>query len=309
MFYLATAIVAIVFFYTNDTVRNFYFELYFTTTDKGGVQYVDAGNWSTSIAICVANVIYILGVTAVAAGWSWFVVPGLSEGTNSIRATADSLAFPILSSTILMSLGDFDLYALLANFMLVHVMYVVGGFFADKVVSSSKSWTATNYSSWIFVLIIIPTIVYLSYMRNLDGTPTQVWVALGLQWAYWLIQGLIQRAYYMYKSGSDAFLFTPAISPEKNTRYYENLLQLTTLVFTQAICWTLFSIAWSNASWLNSVDNHHSTLLLNNTGYWWDHLPVNSTNGLDSAVANCRFTGTSSLALPCHLIVDAIAPR
>jgi len=301
LFYMAASIVPLVFYVTHDEVKNWFYDLYFTVDDANGVNWIHAGSWNVAVAVAIANFLYCIGVAATAFGWKIFVVPGLASGTNAVRTTIDSLAFPILSTTILMLIGDFDLMALLLNFFLVHILYVVGGYITEKAAAKGQTFNS-YYSLWIFALQTIPIVVYLSYLKDVSGTEVQSWVLLALQWAYWIISGYVLRSYVYSKTGeNDSFMGFRNDNPEANTRRFENINLFISLLFTQVISWLLFSMAFTAGSWVDSVDSLNNVVRFNVTG-----ISFPATTNSTEVTPLCNW---AHITLPCHDVISAIVPR
>jgi len=316
LLHMGTSIALLIIFLVNGTVSQDYYNLYFTADSKAGVEWISAGNWAVAPALAAANGIYALGGIASILGWNWFILPGLAKGVNSARNVADCLAFPIISSTILMALGDFNLMALMMNFSLVHAMYVVGGYLNDWITATKGAgYTVSNYSIWLFILNLIPTIIYLAWTQDIGSMDSYIWGAMGLQWAYWLISGWAIRMYVSYKKNGHSSLFDGAKSAQQNQAAYESMSITTTTLFVMAITWLLFAASFTAPTYIETVDALASNAWISQSGVSYDHTPYfyNQTrysfNGSTVLYGPCIFTGTGVSAVPCWFSTNVIAPR
>jgi len=316
LLHLGTAVALLILFLVNGTVSQDYYTLYFTADSKAGVEWVSAGNWAVAPALAAANGIYALGGIATILGWNWFMLPGLAKGVNAPRNVADSLAFPIISSTILMALGDFNMMALMMNFSLVHAMYVVGGYMNDWInATRGAGYTVSNYSIWLFILNLIPTVIYLAFTQDVASMDSYIWGAMGLQWAYWIVSGWAIRMYVSYKKNGSSSLFDSAKSPEQNQANYESMSVTTTTLFVMAITWLLFAASFTAPTFVENIDTIGTNAWISERGVSYDHssLYLNGTKyKFNSTVAEssaCVFSPTGVASVPCWFVTNAIAPR
>jgi len=277
LIWIATSCAFFATYFTNNTIQHNSFNLFFIENGGWGVNFQQTGEFNVSMTLAVSSLLLGLGYVLDAVLSSTFG----NANYSTPRALADSLGVPLISGCLIACFGNFDLFALVSFFALMHCV-VVFNYWSESMNQSAPgaSYSITAFASWVWLVSLIPVVVYFSFMSGLDKLDAATWAAFGLWLTYWFWLGVLHRSWIASKTGG-SFLFGNA-----NSGSYPLIAKITGTLILAAVAWCLWATAFGDTNWIDTSDhmvaylNVSSATSASNSSNWPLPLPTFSWNSI-----------------------------
>lgn len=298
LLYATAGVVLLVLYLTSDTVRDFEFDMWFTSVDNDGPKLESASTYNVTVANSIACLIWAIAGAIELATWSSYKLRENKQRTDTVRWVADSLAEPILATSVVISFANLELFSTVAYFGLCHISIILG--LVQEMTQQPKkvegkyefSSSALWYSGWVGVFQYVPIIVFLSYIGDPVDMQGVIWAALVVSLARSIIVGAVQYSYNMFlvAPSEGAVLFDHSASGVKNYVRYSNWVTVITGVGNLAVIFLLLAMVYGDNSYVDGAEKSEDACVnrdlvtkpLNGLGTQFDTAEVNCATILDA---------------------------
>jgi len=270
--YIATGLVLIILYATSDTVKDFEFDLWFTSVDAYGPKIESASTYNVTVANAIACLVWAIGGAIELAGWSSFSKRAHQNRTDTVHWVAESVAVPILGVSTMVAFANLELFSVVSYFGLLHISIVLG--LVQEMVQKPRkenkeqySTAALWYSGWVSLFQYVPFIVFLSYIGEPDEMQAVVWVAVSLSVVRSVLLSLVQVSYAMFlNSPSEGVLFNMRAGAVKNYARYQNWNITISSVFNLSVTYLLLAMVYGDNSYVDGASESEVRCPVDNQG-------------------------------------------
>jgi hypothetical protein len=191
------AIALLVLWFSSSWMAYYGTPLYWIVAEHWGyAAHATSSNFNVLVVLgcaCALGAVAYLGSLVC---WKYVDI-GLHKRRNPSRWIIESLLTPSIGVAIALAMLHCDLYALLAYWIALHIVSVLG-FYQEVNCEPGKpvSVGAWIYAFWTFALGSTPLIVYLVYLNVNASIPAATWAAFAVWWFERIVCPWIQLGYY-----------------------------------------------------------------------------------------------------------------